>query len=89
MEHDPIYFFLHWTCLAYTMSLVTWFVGIECDAMLLSKEALKTIPSIKTNCSCEVKTIKWKKKDTKFFEKDIKLARFCVKRINIYLWKEQ
>jgi hypothetical protein len=40
------------------MSLVTWFVGIECDAMLLSKEALKTIPSIKTNCSCEVKTIK-------------------------------
>jgi len=30
--------------------------------MPLSKEALKTIPSIKTNCSREIKTIKWKKK---------------------------
>jgi hypothetical protein len=30
--------------------------------MPLSKEVLKTIPSIKTNCSREIKTIKWKKK---------------------------
>jgi hypothetical protein len=51
----------------------------------LSKEALNMIPSIKTNYGCEVKKIKWKKGDTKFLEKDIKLAKFCVKRLNIYL----